>query len=96
MIEEKYFYLNFCNFRGRELQKRLAERVKEAESDSRDRAKEKEEIEELKHKIYSSEYDDPNAEFERVYIFLTDIKPLLTLNHFRLSVNMKSSTNRNC
>ena len=40
-------------FRGRELQKRLAER-------------EKEELEELKTKIFSEEHDDPSAEFERV------------------------------
>lgn len=44
----------------------MAERVKEAEYDTRDRAKEKEEIEELKNKVFSGEYDDPNAEFERV------------------------------
>lgn len=46
----------------------MAERVKEAESDERDRAKEKEEIEELKNKIFSGEYEDPNAEFEKVSI----------------------------
>lgn len=50
------------------MQRRLAERVKEAESDERDRAKEKEEIEELKAKIFSGEYDDPSAEFEKVVI----------------------------
>lgn len=58
--------LNFYYFRGRELQRRLAERVKEAELDSRDRAKEKEELEELKAKVFSGEYEDPNAEFERL------------------------------
>lgn len=63
---EIIFIVFFWHFRGRELQKRLAERVKEAESDSRDRAKEKEEIEELKHKIFSGESEDPTAEFERV------------------------------
>lgn len=39
--------------------------MKEVESDNRDRLKENEEIEELKTKIFSGEYDDPNAEFER-------------------------------
>ncbi|XP_017770263.1 PREDICTED: RNA-binding protein 25 isoform X2 [Nicrophorus vespilloides] len=53
-------------YKGRELQKRLAERVKEAESDGRDRTKEKEEIDELKNKIFSGEFADPNAEFERI------------------------------
>ncbi|KRT79601.1 hypothetical protein AMK59_7721, partial [Oryctes borbonicus] len=52
-------------YKGRELQKRIAERVKEAESDNRDRSKEKEEIEELKNKIFSGEFEDPSAEFER-------------------------------
>lgn len=40
--------------------------MKEVESDNRDRLKENEEIEELKNKIFAGEYDDPNAEFERV------------------------------
>lgn len=53
-------------YRGRELEKRLAERMKEVESDNRDRFKENEEIEELKNKIFSGEYEDPSAEFERV------------------------------
>ncbi|KAK9881568.1 hypothetical protein WA026_016442 [Henosepilachna vigintioctopunctata] len=53
-------------YKGRELQRRLAERVKEAEMDSRDRLKEKEELEELKNKIFASEIEDPNAEFERL------------------------------
>ncbi|GLV45567.1 uncharacterized protein CBL_02587 [Carabus blaptoides fortunei] len=53
-------------YKGRELQRRLAERVKEAELDSRDRAKEKEELEELKTKVFSGEHEDPTAEFERL------------------------------
>lgn len=40
--------------------------MKEAELDSRDRAKEKEELEELKNKVFSGEHEDPTAEFERV------------------------------
>lgn len=53
-------------YRGRELQKRVAERLKEAEVDNRDRLKEKEEIEELRNRIFAGEHEDPNAEFERV------------------------------
>lgn len=63
------FYVNTSNlfvFRGRELQKRVSERLKEAEMDSRDRLKEKEEIEELKNRIFSGEHEDPSAEFEKV------------------------------
>ena len=59
--------------RGRELQKRIAERVKEADSDNRDRLKEKEEIEELKSKIFSGEFEDPSAEFERVSISMVSM-----------------------
>jgi len=58
----------FAFFRGRELQKRLAEREKEIEQDGRDRQREKEELEELKTKIFSEEHDDPSAEFERVCV----------------------------
>ncbi|KAJ8934706.1 hypothetical protein NQ318_008504 [Aromia moschata] len=39
--------------------------MKEAELDNRDRLKEKDEIEELKNRIFSGEHEDPNAEFER-------------------------------
>lgn len=53
-------------FRGREFQKRVAERLKEAEMDSKDRLKEKEEIEELKNRIFSGDHEDPSAEFEKV------------------------------
>lgn len=67
IIIRSFFLFEFNFFcRGRELQRRLAERVKEAELDSRDRQKEKEEIEELKNRIFSGEHEDPNAEFERV------------------------------
>lgn len=52
--------------RGRELQRRLAERQKEIEADTRDRQKEKDELEELRSKIYAEEHVDPSAEFERV------------------------------
>jgi len=50
------------------LQKRLAEREKEIEQDGRDRQREKEELEELKTKIFSEEHEDPSAEFERVCV----------------------------
>lgn len=62
-------------YRGRELQRRLAERLKEAESDTRDREKEKDELEELKSKIFSSAYEDPTAEFEKVKIIKKTTKP---------------------
>lgn len=52
-------------YKGRELQRRLAERVREADSDAKDRAREQEELEELKSKIFSGEYDNPTQEFER-------------------------------
>lgn len=71
-------------YKGRELQKRLAERVKEAESDGRDRAKEKEEIEELKAKIFSGEFEDPTAEFERVNN--RNFCDIVSKNHLRICV----------
>lgn len=51
------------------MQKRVADRLKEAEMDNRDRLKEKEEIEELKNRIFAGEHEDPNAEFEKVSLF---------------------------
>lgn len=71
--------------RGRELQRRLAERVKEAELDNRDRLKEKEELDELKTEIFSSEVDDPNAEFERVSPFIIYLrKYFLAIKKFKI------------
>lgn len=55
-------------FRGRELQRRLADRVREADADAKDRAREQEELEELKSKIFSGEYDNPTQEFEKVIL----------------------------
>lgn len=52
--------------RGRELQKRMADRVREADYDLKDRNKEQEELEELKTKIFNGEYENPSREFERV------------------------------
>lgn len=52
-------------YKGKELQKKMAERIEEAEGDSRDRVKEKLELEELKTKIFSEKHEDPNAEFEK-------------------------------
>lgn len=52
-------------YKNRELQRRLAERVKEADFDGRDRSKEKEELDELKNKIFSGNFDNPTQEFER-------------------------------
>lgn len=53
-------------YRGRELQRRLTERLREADLDAKDRNKEHEELEELKNKIFSGEYDNPTQEFERL------------------------------
>lgn len=76
--------------------------MKEAESDTRDRLKEKEEIEELKNKIFSGEFDDPNAEFERVMNLDMNLFPRMHQNEtkyiyanyfFRLRKNAKSNIN---
>lgn len=56
-------------FRGRELARRLEEREKEMEIDAKDRQKEKEELAELKAKIFAGNSDDPNAEFAKVRCF---------------------------
>lgn len=53
-------------YKGRELQRRLADRVREADADGKDRQREQEELEELKSKIFSGEYDNPTQEFEKV------------------------------
>lgn len=55
--------------RGRELQRRLEERAKEMEMDARDRQKEREELEELKAKIYANnEVSDPETEYAKVQL----------------------------
>lgn len=56
----------FFHSRSRELQRRLSERIREADSDSKDRSREQEELEELKNKIFSGEYENPTQEFERL------------------------------
>lgn len=48
----------------------MADRVREADYDLKDRNKEQEELEELKTKIFNGEYDNPSREFERVSFFL--------------------------
>ena len=47
------------------MQRRLAERVREADLDGKDRNKEQEELEELKNKIFSGEFENPSQEYER-------------------------------
>lgn len=47
------------------MQRRLAERVREADLDAKDRNKEQEELEELRNKIFSGEYENPSQEYER-------------------------------
>lgn len=50
-VFEKHKY---CNFRGKEFQKRLAERAKELESDNKDRQKEREELEEMRLRMLTT------------------------------------------
>lgn len=52
-------------YKGKELQRRLSDRLREADSDAKDRSREQEELEELKTKIFTGEYADPTQEFER-------------------------------
>jgi len=56
--DEKYY-------RGSKLERRLNEREREAAKDAEDRAREKEEIEELRVQILNEGHADPNAELER-------------------------------
>lgn len=56
--DEKYY-------KGTKLDRRLAEREREAAKDAEDRAREKEEIEELRVQILNEGHADPNAELER-------------------------------
>lgn len=52
-------------YKGKELQRRLSERLREADADAKDRAKEQDELEELKTKIFTGEFSNPAEEFER-------------------------------
>ncbi|XP_065345982.1 RNA-binding protein 25 [Cloeon dipterum] len=54
-------------YKGRELGRRLALREQEIEADARDRAKERDELEEIKAQIFSDkECTNPLAEFEKI------------------------------
>lgn len=53
-------------YKNRELQRRLAERVREADFDGKDRVKENEELDDLKNKIFSGDFENPTEEFERL------------------------------
>lgn len=77
-------------YKGRELQRRLADRVREADQDAKDRNKEQEELEELKNKIFSGEYDNPTQEFERLKKQREDLyKPKILID-----VNLEQSQQR--
>ena len=52
-------------YKGRELDRRLAEREREAAKDGEDRKKEEAELEELKAQIAKEGFDDPAAELQR-------------------------------
>ena len=56
--DEKYY-------KGSKLERRLTERKREAAKDAEDRAREKEEIEELRVQILNEGHADPNAELAR-------------------------------
>ena len=53
-------------YKGRELQRRLTAREREADEDARDQQREKEELEELRQRIQAEGHTDPSAEYERV------------------------------
>lgn len=55
------------------MQRRLTERMREIEMDEKDRNKELEELEELKTKVFSGEFDNPKLEFERVRNFFNKL-----------------------
>jgi len=52
-------------YKSSKLERRLTEREREAAKDAEDRAKEKEEIEELRVQVLNEGHADPNAELER-------------------------------
>ncbi|XP_033210476.1 RNA-binding protein 25 isoform X2 [Belonocnema kinseyi] len=54
-------------YKGKELSRRLEERAVEAETDSRDRCAERQELQRLRDKLYAdASHPDPAAEFERL------------------------------
>lgn len=55
---------NLCCCRGHSFQRKLADRELEKELDSKDRAKEKEELEELRARIQAEGHDDPDQAFK--------------------------------
>ncbi|KAK2707802.1 RNA-binding protein 25-like isoform X2 [Artemia franciscana] len=52
-------------YKGRELERRRAERLREIEADNRDRQREKEELDELKSKIFAQGYENPDATYQK-------------------------------
>merc|ERR1712137_965717 len=52
-------------YKGREMERRRAEREREIESDTRDRQKEREELDDLKNKIFAEGHSDPSATFKQ-------------------------------
>lgn len=77
-------------YRGRELQQRLAERVREADADSKDREKEADELAELKNKIFSGEFENPSQEYEKARREIEKLyEPRILIN-----VNLESAQRR--
>jgi len=52
-------------YKGREMERRRGEREREIESDTRDRQKEREELDDLKSKIFAEGHSDPSATFKQ-------------------------------
>jgi len=52
-------------YKGREMERRRGEREREIESDTRDRQKEREELDDLKNKIFAEGHSDPSATFKQ-------------------------------
>lgn len=48
------------------MERRRGEREREIESDTRDRQKEREELDDLKNKIFAEGHSDPSATFKQV------------------------------
>ena len=53
-------------YRGSSLARRLKEREKEMEADARDRAREKEELDEIRRQLLEEGHPDPEAEMAKV------------------------------
>lgn len=77
-------------YKGKELQRRLSDRLREADADATDRVREQEEMEELRTNIFTGQYKDPTLEFERRKTEMENLyKPKLLID-----VNLEASQQR--